>query len=493
MKIQENEKGNTRLVLELSAEELQKLKELFELGELKEVAGIPIEEIQFNLLPLNQKPVKLGRWVKNVFESSWIPAIQAIGSAQDNSKESVIADISDYQISLPPASFQWNEMSIVIPPILDESQAEVHIELISNNESNFASLKSDQKLDSEKEREIDDATCNNNQKIDIYNNNWSSVQGRGVVIGIVDDGLESNHPDLIQKYNPDLSHNYCDHGVAADVYNKDSSQLWTAGVAAGTDLEILLLSGDVNELDNSPTELFQEQWSLKTLISSSKINENIEIISDTDTTNTFEINKDKDTEFLITRAGSLSENCTVCYSATSSSSPSISPYIELERNTIGNIYVFACGNEGNNVNYNYSANSRYVIPVAAIDNNMVYSEEFIDLKLSQALNQFSRAKIIDLGEQSVALIVALNPEENRIGIKLSVFPIEDDLYLPEGLQLMVLDREGKLIDNLKLIAGSTQNYLTLPASSDSLFYESGKQFMVKVAWGDNSMTEVFEI
>jgi subtilisin-like proprotein convertase family protein len=37
---------------------------------------------------------------------------------------------------------------------------------------------------------------------------WDSVQGRGVVIGIVDDGLQYNHPDLQANYRPLLSQDF---------------------------------------------------------------------------------------------------------------------------------------------------------------------------------------------------------------------------------------------------------------------------------------------
>ncbi|WP_199317941.1 S8 family serine peptidase, partial [Planktothrix sp. FACHB-1355] len=61
---------------------------------------------------------------------------------------------------------------------------------------------------------------------------------------------------------------------------------------------------------------------------------------------------------------------------------------EGRQNKLGNIYVFAGGNnrwDGGNVNYNGFANSRYVIPVAAIDHNgeyTWYSEEGAPLLVS---------------------------------------------------------------------------------------------------------------
>ncbi|TAG90613.1 MAG: hypothetical protein EAZ09_22045 [Oscillatoriales cyanobacterium] len=37
-----------------------------------------------------------------------------------------------------------------------------------------------------------------------------TVRGRGVTIGIVDDGLEYKHPDLVNRYNPNLSWDFTD-------------------------------------------------------------------------------------------------------------------------------------------------------------------------------------------------------------------------------------------------------------------------------------------
>jgi subtilisin-like proprotein convertase family protein len=41
-------------------------------------------------------------------------------------------------------------------------------------------------------------------------NVWNTYRGAGIVIGIVDDGLQTNHPDLSQNYNAGLSHDFDD-------------------------------------------------------------------------------------------------------------------------------------------------------------------------------------------------------------------------------------------------------------------------------------------
>ncbi|DAC23675.1 MAG TPA: hypothetical protein D7H89_00425, partial [Candidatus Poseidoniales archaeon] len=76
---------------------------------------------------------------------------------------------------------------------------------------------------------------------------WNTYKGSGIVIGIVDDGLDWNHPDLDNYYESSLDYDYCSndgdptpeptstkpraHGTAA------------AGVAAGVGNNNIGISG----------------------------------------------------------------------------------------------------------------------------------------------------------------------------------------------------------------------------------------------------------
>jgi len=100
----------------------------------------------------------------------------------------------------------------------------------------------------------------------------------------------------------------------------------------------------------------------------------------------------------------------------------------------------------------------------------------------------ARGKAIDLeraGEQ-VALFVGLAPSATQeIDISVEVRPRGRQMYLPQDLQLMVLDNVGEPV--MQANARSTKN-IQLEFSG-----ETGESFSVKVALGDVSVTEAFLI
>ena len=72
---------------------------------------------------------------------------------------------------------------------------------------------------------------------------WNSYKGTGVVIGIVDDGLDWNHPDLDDYYESTLDYDYCqDDGDPSPASNKAHGTA-SAGVAAGVGDNNLGVSG----------------------------------------------------------------------------------------------------------------------------------------------------------------------------------------------------------------------------------------------------------
>lgn len=102
-----------------------------------------------------------------------------------------------------------------------------------------------------------------------------------------------------------------------------------------------------------------------------------------------------------------------------------------------------------------------------------------------------RAKLIDLGIQlgghPVALIVELIPEsEQKTNILLQVHPTGSQTYLPPLLQLIVLDESKATF--LEAQARSADNYIQLEFSG-----ELGERFSVKVALGDASIMEDFDL
>ena len=72
---------------------------------------------------------------------------------------------------------------------------------------------------------------------------WNAYKGTGIVIGIVDDGLDWSHPDLDDYYEPTLDYDYCqDDGDPSPASNKAHGTA-SAGVAAGVGDNNLGVSG----------------------------------------------------------------------------------------------------------------------------------------------------------------------------------------------------------------------------------------------------------
>ncbi len=118
-------------------------------------------------------------------------------------------------------------------------------------------------------------------------------------------------------------------------------------------------------------------------------------------------------------------------------------------------------------------------------------ETFVQEASNTQETRTKRGKLIDLGIQiankPVILIVEINPEANRkTGVRLQLHPTGSQVYLPQGLQLTVLDQSGAVF--LEAQARSADNYIQLQFRGDS-----SERFRVKVALDDTSITEQFVI
>lgn len=101
-------------------------------------------------------------------------------------------------------------------------------------------------------------------------------------------------------------------------------------------------------------------------------------------------------------------------------------------------------------------------------------------------NSITRGKLLDLGwgDQLVALCVALNPiDESELDISVEVCPIGNQRYLPEKLNLILLDENGDPV-----MQAQTRNTKTMQLQFSG---ETGERFGVKVALGNVSITEEF--
>ncbi|BAY61674.1 hypothetical protein NIES22_17410 [Calothrix brevissima NIES-22] len=102
-----------------------------------------------------------------------------------------------------------------------------------------------------------------------------------------------------------------------------------------------------------------------------------------------------------------------------------------------------------------------------------------------------RAKLLDLGiqvaDKPLMLIVEISPlSEEKTSIRLQLHPTGNEIYLPEGVQLTVLDESGAVF--LAAQARSADNYIQLQLRGDT-----GETFSIRVALNDISITEQFTI
>ena len=72
---------------------------------------------------------------------------------------------------------------------------------------------------------------------------WNSVRGTGIVIGVVDDGLEWDHEDLSANYESNLDYDYCNYDSDPMPASWDAHGTAAAGVAAAIGNNGLGVSG----------------------------------------------------------------------------------------------------------------------------------------------------------------------------------------------------------------------------------------------------------
>lgn len=102
-----------------------------------------------------------------------------------------------------------------------------------------------------------------------------------------------------------------------------------------------------------------------------------------------------------------------------------------------------------------------------------------------------RCKLIDLGmqlgSQTVALLVNIIEAENKLGILIQLHPTGGKRYLPPNLKLTLLSKSGKIIQQVQ--ARSQDNYIQLKSFKG----EVGKSFSIEVSLLDISAREDFEL
>ena len=100
------------------------------------------------------------------------------------------------------------------------------------------------------------------------------------------------------------------------------------------------------------------------------------------------------------------------------------------------------------------------------------------------------AKLIDLGMQlenkSVALLIGLSPQiDNKVGIRVQLYPASGETYLPDNIQLTLLSESGNALQSVE--SRSYDNYIQLKRFKLPL----GKYFSIQVARNDIKIKENF--
>ena len=192
---------------------------------------------------------------------------------------------------------------------------------------------------------------------------WQQATGEGVTIGIVDSGVQFEHPDLAANYVPKLSYDFIDDdsdptpispgdeelephgtsvaGVAAATTNNHTG---VSGVAPNASVAGLRLIPDI-DVDSIPPGSDEISPDARVAAALSFKNQEIDIYN----------NSWGDRPLVSLGTETLA---------------ALQDGVRNGRGGLGNIFVFAAGNFRtlqNNVNYNPLANSRYTIAVTAID------------------------------------------------------------------------------------------------------------------------------
>ena len=122
------------------------------------------------------------------------------------------------------------------------------------------------------------------------------------------------------------------------------------------------------------------------------------------------------------------------------------------------------------------------------------STELLQSNLSESelvKNWVSKAKLINLGlyfnKRNLVLLVKINAEENgNIAVTLQVHPSPNDLYLPEGLKLKVIEASGEIF--MEAQARSRDNYTQLQFTG-----QPEEFFTVEMILDDLKFSENFKL
>jgi hypothetical protein len=123
---------------------------------------------------------------------------------------------------------------------------------------------------------------------------------------------------------------------------------------------------------------------------------------------------------------------------------------------------------------------------------LIHPEAYLALNTRNSEASICRGKLINLGvrlgQQSVALLVTINPEpEEKLNVLVQLHPTGGQRFLPPDIQLTLRSKAGELLQNVQ--ARGQDNYIQLQSFKGS----AGKRFSLEVSLLGRSVKEDFEL
>ncbi|HJL96961.1 MAG TPA: S8 family serine peptidase [Candidatus Poseidoniaceae archaeon] len=181
---------------------------------------------------------------------------------------------------------------------------------------------------------------------------WNTYRGSGVVIGIVDDGLDWNHPDLDDYYESTLDYDFCGNDGDPTPASNDPHGTASAGVAAGVGDNNIGVSGSAPRAGLAGLQLIS--------------------CSTTDTRESSALSHERQNIDIYSNSWGPSDNGETLEAPGPLMLAAMENDALLGRNGLGNIITWAAGNgltDDDNSNYDGYANLRYTIAVTAVSHN----------------------------------------------------------------------------------------------------------------------------
>ncbi|MDB5321579.1 MAG: Alkaline phosphatase [Phycisphaerales bacterium] len=181
---------------------------------------------------------------------------------------------------------------------------------------------------------------------------WDQYQGAGVVVGVVDDGLQYTHPDLAPNYDAIDSYDFNDNDPDPSPNSNDEHGTAVAGIVAAQGNNGIGVSGAAPQASIAGIRL-----------------------TDTDTTDQQEasaLSYHRNSIAIYSNSWGPDDNGQTLEGPGPLTLAALSDSVTNGRNGKGNVYVWASGNglqRKDNVNYDGYANSRYVIAATALDDS----------------------------------------------------------------------------------------------------------------------------